>query len=106
MWLKAFLMTLLFLVTNPCLAQSNAKKTNIDWQKRTDLRDRGLRECESFRQGLLVAETKATTRGELVAAAIERFPELCRAPLRGRPDLEGFRVSSRDFVRQIPEAFG
>ena len=62
MWLIALLMTPWFLITTSCLAQDDARTASTDWQKRTDLRDQGLRESEMFRQSLLRAKANGAFR--------------------------------------------
>ncbi len=87
---------------NTCCVKAAHPPEAAKWRTNKPLYDNGLKECEAFRQSLL-RPTGATrsTHAELVGKAIERFPGMCRTPLRGRAHLDDFHVTADAFQLQL-----
>ena len=73
----------------------------IAWQDADDLKFKGLRLAEQFRESLLQQGDARCTKASLLGAALERFRTDYPAPLSGRPTLERFDVTGDAFVVQL-----
>ncbi len=87
---------------NACCLHAGDAPEEKKWQANRALYEAGLKECEAFRQRLLrpIGATRRT-QAELVGQAIERFPGICAAALRGRSNLDGFHVPADAFLLQV-----
>ena len=72
----------------------------VDWKTDDAKMTRGLKLAEAFRLSLLEPNADATTPAEKIGDVLEAF-RMQNVPLKDRPDLSGFKVTSKQFVAQL-----